>query len=262
MTGPRKSIAVFYLFLIVLYGCSMAPKTTARLNVSSPEAVLSSLAAQIPSEATLQALADIQITTRGGRYPLKLALLLKKPAWLRVEAIPFFGPPNFFLSVRDQTLKVFLAETRVFYISPATMDNVARYLPLKMSPEEMIAILMGTYPAPSGQDRFLQGRLEGDHYRIDMGGPLKRQCLWVRMTDGFLERFEAYQDQRRLYQVRFEEPLRVDGAMIPQGITIVFESEDRASFSIRYAEIRILKTSDPAMFDLDVPPGIKPTHLD
>jgi len=82
------------------------------------------------------------------------------------------------------------------------------------------------------------------------------------MTDGFLERLEVYQDQRSLYRVRFEEPLLVEGAMTPQKITIFIEGEDVASFSIRYADILFLKTSDPAMFDLEVPPGIKPTYLD
>jgi hypothetical protein len=260
--NPLNRIPAFCLFLFIFCGCSMAPAMTARMNFPSPEAALSNLATQIPAKVTMQALANIQITTREGRYPLKLAILLKRPAWLRVEAIPLFGPPAFFLSVCDQTLKVFLTEPRAFYISRATMDNVARYLPLKMDPEDMIAILMGTYPTLSGQNRSLQGRLEGDHYRIDMGGPLKRQSLWVRMTDGFLERLEVYQDQRSLYQVRFEEPLLMEGAMIPQKITIVAEGEDSASFSIRYADIRFLKTSVPAMFDLEVPPGIKPIYLD
>lgn len=262
MTGMRRSIKILFLFLFIFCGCSMAPTMTHRMNFPSPEAALNSLTAQIPAGVTMQALANIQMTTRQGRYPLKLAILLKRPAWLRVEAIPLFGPPTFFLSVRDQTLKVFLTETHAFYISRATLDNIARYLPLKMDPEDMIAILMGTCPTLSVQNGSLQGRMEGDHYRIDMDGPLKRRSLWLRMTDGFLEHLEVYQDQRSLYKVRFEEPLLVEKAMIPQKITIVVEGEESASFSIRYTDILFLKTSDPAMFDLEVPPGIKPTYLD
>jgi hypothetical protein len=266
MTGmrgvKRKRIPAFCLFLFIFCGCSMAPAWTARMNASSPEAALSHLDGQLPAGISLQALANIQMTTPEGRYPLKLAILLKRPAWLRVEAIPLFGPPSFFLSVHDQMLKVFLAEPRTYYVSRATMDNIARYLPLKMDPEDMIAILMGTYPSLSGQDGSLEGRPEGDHYRINMGGAQKHQSLWVRMTDGFLERIEVYQDQHRLYQVHFEEPLPAEGAVIPQTITIVFEGKDSASFRIRYTDIRLLKTSDTAMFDLKVPPGIKPIYLD
>jgi hypothetical protein len=262
MTSLRKSIPSLCLFLLAVCGCATAPPMTDRMDFRSPEAALKHMAERIPDDVALQALASIQITTREGRYPLKLALLLKKPASLRVEAIPLFGPPAFFLSVHDQTLKVFLTETRAFYIGRATLDNVARYLPLRMDPEEMVAILMGTGPPPFGQSTYLQGRMEGEHYRIDMGGLLKRQSLWLRRTDGFLERLEVYQDQGVSYTARFEEPLRVEGAVLPQKTTLVFGGEDGATFSIRFADIRFLKQPDPAIFDLKAPPGIKPVYLD
>jgi hypothetical protein len=261
MTVLRKSIPAFCLFLLAVCGCAMAPQMTDRMEFHSPEAALKHIAERIPDNVALQALASIHMTTREGRYPLKLVLLLKKPASLRVEAIPLFGNPAFFLSVHDQTLKVFLTETRAFYTGSATLDNVARFLPLRMNPEEMVAVLMGSGPPPCKQSTFLQGRTEGEHYRIDTGGPLKRQSLWLRMTDGFIERLDVYQDQGVSYRAHFEEPLRVEGAVLPQKITLVFEGEGGTTFTIRYADIRFLKQPDPAIFDLKVPPGIKPVYL-
>lgn len=262
MTVLRKSIPAFCLFLLAVCGCAMAPKMTDRMDFHSPEAALKHIAERIPDNVALQTLASIQMTTREGRYPLKLALLLKKPASLRVEAIPLFGTPAFFLSVHDQTLKVFLTGTRVFYTGRATLDNIARFLPLSMDPEEMVAVLMGTGPPTYGQNTFLQGRTEGEHYRIDTGEPLKRQSLWLRMTDGFLERLEVYQDQGVSYRARFEDPLRVEGAVLPQKTTLVFEGEGGATITIRFADIRFLKQPDPAIFDLTAPLGIKPVYLD
>ena len=263
MTEPRKSISALCLLLLVFCGCAAAPKMTARMDFASPEAALEHIAAQTPVDAALQAMADVRVATReGGTYPLKLAVLLKKPASLRVEAIPLFGPPAFFLSVRDRTLRVFLAETRAFYIGRATPDNVARYLPLKMDPEDLIAVLTGTCFAPVGPDTLLQGRPEGDHYRIDLVEPLKRRSLWVRTTDGFLERIEVYGEQQRLYRAHFEEPFRAEGTVLPQKITIVSEGIDGVSVSIRYADIQFLKAIDPETFDLKTPPGVEPINLD
>ena len=263
MTEPRKSIHAFCLLLLVFCGCAAAPKMTARMDFASPEAALEHIAARTPANAALQALADVRVVTReGGGYPLKLAVLLKKPASLRVEAIPLFGVPAFFLSVHNRTLKVFLAETRAFYIGRATPDNVARYLPLKMSPEDLIAVLTGTCFAPVGPETLLQGRPEGDHYRIDLVEPLKRRSMWVRTTDGFLERLEVYGERQRLYRAHFEEPLRVEGTVLPQKITIVSEGTDVVSVSIRYADIQFLQDIDPEIFDLKTPPGIEPLYLD
>ncbi|MEI8332938.1 MAG: DUF4292 domain-containing protein, partial [Chloroflexota bacterium] len=237
MTEPRKSIPALYLLLLVFCGCAAAPKMTARMDFTSPEAALKHIAAKTPVDAALYALADVRVATREGIYPLKLAVLLKRPASLRVEAIPLFGPPAFFLSIRDRTLQVFMAETRAFYIGRATPDNVARYLPLKMGPEDLIAVLTGTCYAPPGPDTLLQGRPEGDHYRIDILEPLKRRTLWVRMTDGFLERLEIYGGEQRLYRVHFEEPFHVEGTVLPQKITFVSEGIDGVSVSIRYTDI-------------------------
>jgi hypothetical protein len=262
MTAPRKSIAAFCLFLLAFYGCAAVPQVKERTDFQSPEAALKHIAAQIPDDVALQFLANIQMTTREGRYPLKLAIVLQKPDSLRVEAIPLFGTPAFFLSVRDQTLKVFLTGSRAFYIGRATADNVARYVPLRMDPKEMIAVLMGTGPPLCGQNTFLQGGPEGEHYRIDIKGTLNRQSLWLRMTDGFLERLEVYNDRGSSYRVRFEEPLRIEGSVLPQKTTIVFEGDDGAALSIRLADIRFLKQPDAAIFDLKAPPGITPVNLD
>lgn len=262
MTESLKSIASFCLFLLAFYGCAAVPQTAQRMDFLSPEAALKHIAAQIPDNVALQALANIQITTREGRYPLKLAIVLKKPTSMRAEVIPLFGPPAFFLSIHDRTLKVFLAETRAFYIGRATPDNVARYLPLRMDPQEMIAVLMGSAPLLSGQNTILQGRRDGEHYRIDIRGASKRQSLWLRTTDGFLERLEVYGEQYRQYRVNFEEPLRIEGSVFPQKTSIVFEGEDGAALSVRFADIHLLKQWDPAIFNLQAPPGITPVCLD
>jgi hypothetical protein len=264
MTETRKSIPAFCLLLLVFCGCAAAPKTAARLDVASPEAALAQIAARLPADAALLALADARVAThtKEGTYPLNLAILLKRPASIRVEAIPLFGPPAFFLSVRDGTLKVFLNETGAFYMGRATPDNVGRYLPLKMGPEDLIALLTGTCFASPGPDTLLQGYPEGDHYRIDLVEPLKHRSLWVRTTDGFLENLEVYAEQQRLYRVRFEEPLHMEGAMLPQKITFSSDGIDGISVSIRYRDIQLLKGVDPELFDLEAPPGVEPIHLD
>lgn len=262
MTGSRKTIAVVCAFLLVFCACAAVPQIKERQGFSSPEAALKHIAAQIPDDIVLQALANIQVTTREGRYSLRLAILLKKPASLRVEAIPPFGPPTFFLSISDQVLKVFLTENNTFYIGHASRDNIARYVPLRLDSEEIISVLMGTGPRLCGQNTLLGGRPQGERYRVDIQDSLKRQSLWVRMTDRFLEDLEVSQDQENSYRVHYEEPLRIDGPILPQKITIVFEGENNAVLSIRFFDVQILRQWDPSIFDIKAPPGITPVHLD
>jgi hypothetical protein len=238
------------------------PPIKVRADFQSPEAALRHIAEQIPDNVALQATVNLQMTLHEQRYPLKLALVLKKPACLRLEAIPLIGPPVFFLTVRDQTLKVFLSGNRSFNIGRVTPENLARYVPFRMHPEEMIAVLMGTAPPLHGQHTLLQGALDGDHYRIDIEGALKRQSLRLRTEDGFLEHLEVHRDQENSYRARFEDPLRIEGSVFPQKITLVFEGKDGAVLNIRLADIKVLRQWDPAIFDLKTPPGVDPVYLD
>jgi hypothetical protein len=262
MTAPRNRIAVCCLLLLAFCGCAAVPPVKEQLDFLTPDAALKHITAQIPDDVALQATANMHMTIRGERYPLKLAVVAKKPAFLRIEAIPLIGPPVFFLSIRNQTLKVFLSGNRTFYIGRATSDNVQRYVPFRMHPEEMVAVLMGTVPALYGQTTSVTGGHEGDHYRINIRGIEQRQSLWVRMADGFLEQMEVQHNQGSSYRVRFEDPLRIEGSMLPQKATLAFEGQDGSVLSIRFTDIRILKQFDPGIFDLTVPPDITPVYLD
>jgi hypothetical protein len=260
---PTKSIPVVGLILIALLsGCAAAPQVKTRMDFHSPAAVLAHLDNGIPTGVVVQTLADIRMTTKDGVYPMKLAVLLQKPASLRVEAIPLLGPPAFFLSLHEQILKVFFTETRAFHVGRATSDNIARYLPLKMDPQELTTALTGTGLPLHRPEAILLGRTEGDRYRIDRDEAGRRESLWVRLSDGFLERLDVHQDQILLYQIRYEEPLRVEQWMLPQKLTIVFEGRDGVSLRIRYRNIRFLKQTDTALFDLAPPPGVAPVFLD
>jgi hypothetical protein len=263
MMAPVKSILIVGLALVALLsGCAAMPQIKARMVFASPEAALAHVMAGMSADVTVQALADLRMATQEGLHPMKLAVLMKKPESLRVEALPLFGPPVFFLSIHEQRLKVYLSETRTFHTGRASAENIARYLPLKMDPQDLIAVLMGTGPLSSGPDTLLRGRAEGDYYRLDMDGPSKKQSLWIRTTDGFLERLDLHQDRNRSYQVRYEEPLHEEDWVFPQKINIDFGGGDGFSLSIRYRDVRFLKQADPVRFDLAVPPGAAPVYLD
>jgi hypothetical protein len=262
MTVPRRSIPLVFLLLISLNACTTIPKTTTRMDFSSPEAVLALIDGRFPHDASLQALADLHITSREGSYPLRLAILLNRPSSLRVEAIPLIGPPSFFLSIHAGSLRIYLAESRQFYTGRATRENIARYLPVKMDPAELTALLTGTFSPTAENPASMSGRLEGLHYRIDMEGASKHTTLWVRTADGFLERIESTREQNLSYRVYFEAPFREEGMGLPKKITISYKDEESGSIRIRYTDIRLQHQADPASFVLPVPPGVKTIELE
>ena len=103
----RKKLALIFdmVFSIVLLGmfflsgCAGGRVAEPGSPYLSPETALRALASSDPGDRTLTAIARIEIKSHGERHVLKAALMMKRLAQLRLESIPLFGPPDFFLSI-------------------------------------------------------------------------------------------------------------------------------------------------------------------
>lgn len=206
----------------------------------------------------MKAIASIQVTTPTGAYPLKLAVLLRRPASMRVEAIPVLGPPNFYLAIHEDRLKALLPEKNEFYAGRATRENIAMFLPLRIDVESLVSLLMGIPPVVAAKDPQREASTEKDSCRIDIrAGGGRIQSLRVRPADGLIEGIDVYNGgEKPLYRVRYEDFLQSGEFATPRKITIVSE-EDRTTLTIRYAEVEWSAEEDKTAFDLKVPPGMK-----
>ena len=177
---------------------------------------------------------------------------------MRVEAIPVLGPPNFYLTIHEGRLKALLPDKNEFYAGPATRENIAMFLPLRIDVESLVSLLMGVPPPVSGKDLRREGAMEGDFYRIDIReGESLLQSIRVHRADGTLAGVDIHDGAgKALYRVRYEAPLRSGGFVTPQKIAIVSE-EDKTTLTIRYAEIEWTFEEDDSPFELKVPPGAK-----
>jgi len=132
----------------------------------SPDAALRALAATPPGKQAFTSTARIEINHQGDRYPLKVAVMMKRPAFLRLESIPLMGPPDLFLSVAEGELRVFLPGKAAFYIGRATPRNISRFLPVFMPAADMISLLMGVPPEDAEETQSLGGEQEKGLYRV------------------------------------------------------------------------------------------------
>ncbi len=111
-----------------------------------------------PGTQAFTATTRIEINHHGNRYPLKVAVMMKRPAFLRVESIPLMGPPDFYLSIAEGELRVFLPGKGAFYTGRATPRNISRFFPVSMPAADMISLLMGVPPEDAEEMQSLGGR--------------------------------------------------------------------------------------------------------
>jgi hypothetical protein len=227
----------------------------------SPDAALRALAATPPVKQAFTSTARIEINHHGDRYPLKAAVMMKRPALLRVESIPLMGPPDLFLSVAEGELRVFLPGKGAFYTGRATPRNISRFLPVFMPAADMISLLMGVPPEDAEELQSLAGEREKGLYRVDQyQAGRKMRSLWIDPAGGWITRFRKFrEDGTVFYTADFADHARIGEGFLPQEVTI--RVEETADLNVRYSDLRPFE-ADPESFPLQIPEGMTPILLD
>ncbi len=259
-------IVLLIFFLFAFIGC-IPRKAVVSFEecVAAPEDVINRVSGADDPKKTLKAVARIAVNTPGKRYSVKIALLAKRPSFFKVTSMPVIGPPNFFLSVMGDSLRVFLPKKGEFYIGPATGKNIALFFPINLKVEDIVSILFGIPPTVKGEDITLRGDVEEGLYRVDaISQDKKAQSLWVDTSTGNLIRMEVFNDEGGIsYRVKLEDHRQVGEIRIPGRIIITGNEADSQSVRIRYSDIQLSPSDgDTASFDLDTPPGIKPISIE
>ena len=242
---------------LLLAGCAGGRAVVPGGTYPRPEAALHALAASIPS-GTVTATARIEITNHGERYPLKAAVMMRRPADLRLESIPLFGLPDFFLSIAGGELRVFLPGKGEFYAGPATSATISRFFPLALPPAEIVSLLMGRPPGEEETSSRPGGEQEDGLYRVDQYRDGRRvRSLWIDPAGGILIRARIFTGREEiLYTADFADYTQVGNGFMPQRLTI---SGEAMSLTLRYTEIRVL--DDAVSFALPMPEGVTPIPL-
>ena len=212
----------------------------------------------------VSAMADIELMSAGRRERLRVALQLQLPSLMRIEAIPVFGPPNFFLSLNREKLKIFLPGDKKFYLGRPSRENLMHFLPISLSPTDMVSILLGIPPAPErGEKIFYRESREGNKWRLDRFSDGRRmQTLWADGAGERLTDMEIVDRETDLtHRVTYGSYLRLGEKDLPQQVTIVSQYGDNR-ITVHYEEMELSAPEDENTFDLPIPQGVAPTSLD
>jgi hypothetical protein len=270
--SPHSQTGVFSLLVfLVLFmnGCALYPRQSVPVTASrlSPAEVLRIIDRRDSGKNFMKGVAQVVVNTEKGRYPLTLAIIAAKPAALRLETIPVIGLPNFFLSIQNGQIKVYLPQQGEYYVGPATVDNIKTFFPIQLPVSDLVALLMGCRPAMAAKHTLLQGSMEGESYRVNIlsreNKPL--QSLWLDPANLSLTRWERFgKNVELVVTVNFDEYFQDNDVSMPRRIRFQMPGRDEQSISLRYdgATFAPLTHEAKRLFDLPVPEGVKTIILD
>jgi hypothetical protein len=257
----HRALPLFFMAALVLSGCAGHKPSVPLAFYDSPGAALRALAATSPGAQAVTATTRITINRDGNRYPLKVAVMMQRPAFLRVESIPLMGPPDFYLSLAEGELRVFLPGKGAFYTGRATPRNISRFLSVSLPAADMVSLLMGAPPDGAEEMQSLGGEREDGLYRVDQYIAGRRaRSLWIDAAGGMLVRLQRFTDEgTAVYTADFADHARIGEGFLPQQLTI--REGEIPVLTLRHADLRQIAV-DPESFPLTVPDGITPILLD
>lgn len=258
---PPKNFSPCIIYLLLLAVLVSSCVRQAVIYPDYPSAkVLAAISSNIAEDDILSAIARIDLVTLHGYYPVRAALIMKKPSYLRFELLPVIGTPDFFLAASPDQMSIFLPSKGEFYRGQPTQTNLAKFLPWQFNIEDLVMIFSGTYPALKEKLITYQSYQENNFLRIEMKAQSGcSQIIWVGENNRLRKLVFNDEQGKEIYNVKYDHygsPGSIAGEItisMADGIT---------SLSIKYSDIKIEKATDLSIFDLPIPANVKVIMLD
>ena len=206
---------------------------------------------------------EIELRAPQGELHGDHVIIGQAPDRLRAEVLGPFGQPLLRVVIDGRDLVVLSFRENRAYVGTASRENLARFLGLNLSPEEVFAVLVGApplLPADSqaqvspveGSDEFLlrlvePGRQVSQGVMFDSSDFVVSRA-WLEDSGGRLNLEMSFGSLQKALTSRYPKRLQAkDG----QGRTLLIIND----------QLQLNQAPDPALFETKTPPGLKVVPL-
>jgi hypothetical protein len=141
---PPPSRAALLLLLLAAAGC---PRGGVSPDLGAdPARLLAELREGQARVQRVQGSARVRIASPEVKGTLLELVVAEKPARVRLETLDFFGNPVAVLVADGDRFGFYDSRSRTYWRGDATAENVSRFLPVALPPEELVTILCGSAP--------------------------------------------------------------------------------------------------------------------
>lgn len=225
-----------------------------------PAALLAQVRAAQDRVRSVRGDARIRIRAPDGSGTLSALVAAERPDRVYVQTVDFFGNTLAVLATSGGALSLYDARAGVLYRGPATPQNVARLIPVPLSPEDLAAILCGAAPLLDGvAERAEPGRghvtltlVAGERtesLRVGPGARVERAALRVAGAQG-----------PPGWDLEIDRTVAVEGGAFPEEVSLSTESPE-VRLHLTWQEAEWNAPIDAALFTPAPPRGARIVDL-
>lgn len=205
---------------------------------------------------TLNAMASLEAWREDERVRFRQFLLLERPDKLRVDTLSPFDQPIAVTTSDGQTVSVYNLESKRFLQGPATPENLARLLNLKMDGEELVALVGGGVPLVTPIEQSLDWDADVGRWRLDIKGVRRRQRILLEPDRLRITSTTVWQGDAVQYIVTMGQYGGAPPEEIPQRLRVEVPT-DKLRVDIKVKDFTLNEALDPEAFTLTPPAGIQ-----
>lgn len=254
----RKMNILIQLLLVLLainYGCV---KSELRTDDGHSRNIYLAAGNKIKETEIISARAEIDLVTLSGHHKMKAVIILKRPAYLRLEIFSPLGIPEYYLVVTPENMRVFIPSKKIYYQGKPTADNLTQYIYLPLSIEDIVLIMSGSFPAINEEQAYYKSYKEADNLIVEAESPKSGSQIIKLKNDLKLLKFVQKDDLgQEEYNVQYGEYSEENG--LPLSIVINL-ADGITSMRVKYNDAKIEENNDLSIFDLQIPKDTEPIN--
>lgn len=185
----------------------------------------------------------------------------ERPDRIHLEALDFFGNPAAVLVASGGRFALFDARAKVLYTGAATPENLSRLVPVPVSAEELVEILLGSAPLP--KTRPVDVAPDGRHLRLRFEDEGARLDAWI---GGYALVEKATRSVAGglgpgSWRVEFSDRRVRGGAWFPDFFSLRSDAAN-VRLELKWEQVEVNGDVDSALFELRPPKGARIVDVD
>jgi hypothetical protein len=248
----------FFLALGVAAGCAH-PIDVTQLPTPDAGALLKQVDELQSYTVQVKGSARVAVKTPQGSGETGAFIAARQPGQVHLELLNFFGTPTQVLVADGASFGLYQRDTGTYYHGATSIESLERVLPLHLTPEELVDILLGRTPRLPGAATSVVPDADAQAYRVVLVQGERRQTLWIHPVS--MRVMRSVLEGPGGYQLVFENMQAVSGLPFARKVTY---SDATNTVVLRWSpeDVQLEGTLEPALFRVSPPPGARVVEVD
>lgn len=222
-TQIKVSIVAALLFPLCLYGCLRRPKAFPAGPSPDASRIIESLKQRKNDLKSFRGVGKFKTVRGTNANTFRMVWIGSKPQNLRVETLGPWGHPTLTFIINGSTFILHSHEDNRYFKGDATVENLSRFLPMRVRAEDLFGLLSGQPPIlPFHHAKIRPSTAEGGRLLslYKKWGRLIEK-IWLKGDAKAIEQVEVFDDWGNLqYRTAFSEFHQMEALCLPHRIAI------------------------------------------